>query len=234
MKRLLVLIIAILLSTTTCALANSCPLPPVNTDADIQFSGFEWYVDYPTMMKMAEAKGIDTLYSMDWFSDSSYNTPHWPIVYSSMPAFAEGDMKCGGSVVLVDLPDVAGYTAQTLEMYFMWNPETGYTKDYQSPDAIQFYMARYEIQANDIKACYEDLVNKLKSLYGESPFEDTKYEVMYSIWVNNQNALIGIGCFNSHVNLVYMAPNADEKLVAIEELVKGQEIDDAADDFSGL
>ena len=98
-------------------------------------------------------------------------------------------------------------------------------------------MAKYELDVTDKENCYNDLVTKLKSLYGENPFTDVYGQVSpttYTVWVNNEGALVGVSYNEYVVNLVYMAPGAEERLCEVEEIVKAQEIESAKDNVSGL
>ncbi len=238
MKKLLVWILALLLVCP--ALAEPCPLPPANTDKEINFSGFEWYSDYSTTIQTALSKGIDGKF--DWvrdnFNDESCLTPHWPTIYNSINDFAGSDVRCGGYLNFIyDIPDVAGYKIDSLELYMMWNPETGYASDYTSPNAVQFYMAKYTVDVTDNEACYNDLVDKLKSLYGENPQTDVYGSIApttYTVWVNKEGAMVGVSYDKYTVHLVYMAPGAEDKLCQVEEKVKAQEIEGAKGDVTGL
>lgn len=239
MKKLLVLIFALLIATTP-AFAAPCPLPPTNTDAEINFSGFDWYSDYSATIQTALAKGIDGKF--DWvrdnFDDESCLTPHWATLYNSINTFAGSEVRCGGYLSFIyDIPDVAGYKINTLTLYMMWNPETGYTTIYQNPNAAQFYMAKYNLDVSDNEGCYKDLVSKLKILYGENPYTDSYGAVApttYTVWVNNKGALVGVSYDKYVVNLVYMAPGAEERLCQVEKLVESQELENAKGDMTGL
>lgn len=240
MKKLITSIVTLLImfSILYVALASPCPLPPSNTDAEINFSGFEWYTDYPTTLKAAKERGLSDTWFNDFFYDDYCTTPHWQIVYTSLSSFAGSETRCGGSVnYYTDIPNVAGYRVDGLELYFMWNEETGYTTEYKKPGAAQFYMAKYEFDVKDYLSCYDDLVEKLKSIYGNNPYSDT-YGLIdpspYTLWINQDGALVGVGHNSYATYLVYMAPGAEDKLVAIEEKVKAQEIENASDDISGL
>lgn len=136
-----------------------------------------------------------------------------------------------------DVPNVAGYRIDSLELYFMWNEEAGYTTEYKESGATQFYMAKYEFDVEDYESCYNDLVGKLKSIYGENSYSDSTGwtdSSFYTLWVNQDGALVGVGHDSSDTYLVYMAPGAEDKLVAVEELIKKQEIENAQGDLSGL
>ena len=59
MKRFVAIILTLMmLCLCGASLAESCPLPAVNTDAKIVFKGFDWYTDYNTTVSFASAKGI--------------------------------------------------------------------------------------------------------------------------------------------------------------------------------
>jgi len=241
MNKLLALVLSLLLVVAvTTAYAAPCPLPPANTDAEINFSGFEWYTDYATTIETATAKGIDGKFDWvrDQFNDESCLTPHWPTIYNSINSFAGSEVRCGGYLHFIyDIPDVAGYKIDSLSMYMMWNPDRGYTWNYQREGSTQFYMAKYELDVTDKENCYNDLVTKLKSLYGENPFTDVYGQVSpttYTVWINNEGALVGVSYNEYVVNLVYMAPGAEERLCEVEEIVKAQEIESAKDNVSGL
>ena len=240
MKKLLTLIFTLLLTVASSASAAPCPLPPANTDAEINFSDFEWYTDYATTLETAAAKGIDGKFDwvQDQFDDESCLTPHWPTIYNSINSFAGSEVRCGGYLHFIyDIPDVAGYRIDSLSLYMMWNPDKGYTWNYKRDGATQFYMAKYDLDVADKESSYNDLVIKLKSLYGDNPFTDVYGSVSpttYTVWVNNEGALVGVS-FNEYVvNLVYMAPGAEEQLCKVEEIVKAQEIENAKDNVTGL
>lgn len=239
MKKLLVLIL-ILLFTTASAFAAPVPLPPANTDAEINFSGFEWYTDYSATIETAMAKGIDGKFDWvrDHFDDESCQTPHWATIYNSINSAAGSEVRCGGYLNFIyDIPDVAGYKIDSLSLYMMWNPETGYTTDYQATDAVQFYMAKYDLDVTDKESCYNDLVDKLKSLYGNNPYTDVYGSIdptAYSVWVNDSGSLVGVSYNEYVVHLVYMAPGAEEKLCQVEKIVEAQEIESAKGDMTGL
>lgn len=238
MKKCLAFILVCVLMCVT-AYAEPCPLPcPANTHADIKFQSYEWYADYPTTLATAKSRGLSDEWFMDWFYDDMCTTPHWRILLNSIKTFAGSETRCGGNISFSsDIPNVAGYRVKDLELYFMWNEETGYTKDYKKPGAVQFYMAMLELDIDDNDACYNDLVTKLMSLYGSKPYSDTYGWVdptRYTVWVNDEGAMVGVSCDAYTTTLVYMAPGAEEKLVNIENLNKKQDIDNAKGDMTGL
>ena len=233
MKRILALTILLMLALTTCAFASPKPLPPANTDADIQFSGFEWYSDYNTTIDKIRDMGIDTSFFVEILAESTRETPHWSGLFDS--GFSDSQPRCGVVMsFIIDVPDVAGYKVSSLTTYLMWNPDNGFTENYKEDGKLQFYMAKYDFDVTDTQSCYDDLVKKLKSIYGNNPYSDEYYSTHYTCWINNDKAMVGVSDSGTFVRLFYMAPNAEDKLSEIERIVAKQEIDNAAGDISGL
>lgn len=237
MKRFLaMLLLVIMIWISSVGYAKECPLPPVNTDAEIQFSGFEWYSDYNGTMNALKKKGIDPKLGVETFGNDSlpFYAAHWEALYNLLP---DSDKGTGGIMTYAyKIPKVAGYEPSELTLYCMYNPKAGYVDDYESAGAIQFYMAVYEIRPNDPEACYKDLVAKLKKLYGDEPYKGKfgfTYPIEYYCWVNNELGMVGVSD-GSSVRLMYMAPGAEEKLLQVEELAKKIENENAAGDFTGL
>ncbi len=236
----LILVFCALMSLGINAFAESCPLPNKNTDAEIKFNDFEWYADYNTTRNSATAAGYVGQYdwSIDSFEVDSCVTPHWATVYNSVNSFAGSETGCGGSThFFSDLPNVAGYRLSDVELYYMWNPATGRVADYKAKDAVQFYMAKYSFDVTDKEAAYKDLCSKLKGIYGDNPQEDTYGWISpttYTVWVNGDGACIALGYDEFSIDLVYMAPGAEEKLCKVEEIVKAGEISAASGNVSGL
>ena len=236
MKRIIMIMIILVLSIISSAYASPCPLPEANTETEIGFAGFDWYSDYNETIEAASNRGINALTAgiRDKFEKETKKTPHWKLLLQSIDVGSE--KNCGGYLHYENqIPDVAGYSVYSLDLYMMYNPEVGYTPDYTEKDAVQFYMANYEFKVADTKSCYFDLVEKLKKIYGNNPFTDkTKQDEPYACWINQEGAMVGVCDWGFSVHLLYMAPGAEEKLIAIETKVSKQEIEKAKDDMTGL
>ena len=242
MKRILSLIslVVFFLFHSCVAFAEGKRMPEVNTDAEINFAGFEWYSDYKTTLSAATSRGITNRFewSRDNFESGKLLTPHWNTLMNSLNWAANSEADCGGYLFFsTDLPKVAGYNVDELKLYFMWNPDVGPVANYKAENAVQFYMARYEFDPKNKEACFKDLTEKLKKLYGDKPYLG-KYSLFsdpYYCWVNNDRALIGLCCPNyGNITLVYCAPRSEEKLVQVERLVVEKESENAQNDMSGL
>lgn len=239
MKKLMALVLVVMiLCLQGFALAERCKLPAVNTDVEIKFSGFEWYTDYKTTLNAATQKGFVNNYdwSRDNFEVDNYVTPHWKTILNSINSAAGSEQGCGGYLNYTsDIPNVAGYKVSGLKLYFIWNPEKGRATDFTAPNACLFYMAKYEFDVSDKQAAYKDLVSKLMTIYGPNPYVgDDGCGTDYTLWVNSEQAAVGISVDEYSLVLIYYAPGAEDQLANIEELVKQQEIENAADDMTGL
>ena len=220
--------------------AEPCPLPEVNTDAEILFSGFDWYTDYNDTVTVANQKGMTNPWKS--FNDDMCTTPHWATVYNSINGFAGSETGCGGYITYRgEIPNVAGYKIDALHLYLMRDIANIAAEDYTQDGALQFYMAVYEFDVTDKEATYNDLLEKLKGLYGENPYLDSYGLISstpYAVWVNEEKACIALSHDEYRVALVYMAPGAEEKLCQVEEAVKNHKIEQekasAANDVTGL
>lgn len=233
MKKLLVLIFALLIATTP-AFASPCPLPKALTDVDISFSSFDWYSDYPTVVSLAE--DMDWGKFSNWFSRGGCTTPHWTLFKEVANSFAGSESNCGGSLLYYHVPNVAGYEDVTAQMYFIFNPGIGNYDNYEEAGNMRFYLGEYEFSPADLDACYEDLVQKLASIYGDTAYVGSNGSLTknFTYWVNNEGAVVGIGESRTDVIITYSAPGSEEKLAEIEEWVSKSEIENAKGDTSGL
>lgn len=234
MKRIALLVVLLLLVTST-AYAKPCPLPEVNTDKEIKFNGLDWYTDYNETVKNLEGKGFKN--EVAWARDEVPTmAAHWHSPFSSV-YYSEKNTGCRFSFFSIGsnkLPKTAGYDLHSLEVYLMWNPERGFTEDYKADNALQFYYAGYCFDVTDKEYAYNDLAGKLKSVYGDNPYVGTSLGKEYLVWVNTEQAAIVLARNSIYVELIYMAPHAEENLVAVEEKERQRENGNAEGDFTGL
>ena len=234
MKKLFVLVVALLFLFAVSACASPCPLPDAITDADINFSSFDWYSDYPTVIELADKMNWGK-YS-DWFSRGGCTTPHWTIFKEAANCFAGSESNCGGNLLYYKIPKVAGYDDVTAHLYFIFQPGVGNYDNYNTSGAMRFYLGEYEFSPADLDACYEDLVLKLADIYGDTAYigEDKSISYVYTYWVNNNDSVVGICKKSTGVVISYSAPHSEENLEQIEQWIAKTEIENAAGDSSGL
>ena len=110
--------------------------------------------------------------------------------------------------------DVAGYTPTFVWAYYLYPVQDGVlVKD---DDEAEFYFAYYEFMAGDFSdynAIYEDLAQKLETLYGK-PEEKTSDFFKASIWSDNEDNKIVLSSLtqNDNVKLAYIAGEANDRL----------------------
>lgn len=217
----------------TFACASPCPLPESVTDVAINFQSFEWYSDYPTVIQEIENLELGK-YQEHFNPNGGCTTPHWSIVKELANSFAGSETKCGGGISLYYIPNVAGYKNVYAQLYFIFTPGIGSYENISSSGAVQFYMAEYMFDANDKEACYNDLVEKLATIYGTTAYVWRNSSPYYTFWVNEEGAVVGVKNDGYDVSVYYCAPGSEEKLADIEKWVADSEIEKAKGDLSGL
>ncbi len=215
--------------------AEYYPLPEPNTDVEITFSDFTWYMDYPSILSETKERGFT--YGATSFSPMLSYSPHWTVVSTTI---FNAEKRCGGNLgFYIGLPKVAGYNVEAINFYFLWNISSDLYENYvdgryKDNDSALFYMGVYKIDAVDRKAAFDDLVAKMKNIYGDSPYErdiGSNYSCAY--WVNTQNAVVGI-MNGISLEITYIAPGGEERLAAVADAVAQKEVNDAQEDVSGL
>ena len=238
MKRVfIVMLVAYLLSISFSAHAKTYPnIPKPNTDQKIEFADFVWYSDYSETINSAINKGLPELGANENFKGGADNAAHWTRFYDSL--FSNSNSHCGGYLHYKDIgefPKIAGHSVYSISLFFMWDPEAAsIPMNYKEKGASRFYMGIYSFYG-DSQLIYDDFVKKLKTIYGKSPYQGHERLSWYCYWVNNENAVVGVCKNQSFVYLMYMAPNGEENLYKVEEMVTGEKPERIEDEnMSGL
>lgn len=143
---------------------------------------------------------------------------------------------------------VAGYTPSSTQACYIYtlNDDGSINKD---KDSAQFYFGWYTFESydyTDVEGVYNDLTQKLQSLYGEGSLNDEDDYYTTITWndVSNNQIRILLGGKKSdskYVTLGYMASDADAKLDEMQKAVDNEAIDQEAaereknkEDVSGL
>lgn len=154
----------------------------------------------------------------------------------------------GGIVVRYSGIKVAGYTPSGTQACYIYtlNDDGTINKD---KDSAQFYFGWYTFEAYDYadgEGVYNDLAQKLQSLYGEGTSDTDDDYFSTTTWLdkdNNQIRLLlgGKDRDTKYVTLGYMAAGADEKLDEMQAAVDAENIANEAsereknkEDVSGL
>lgn len=204
------------------AYAKEVPLPEANTDAEVLLPGFDWYCDYEALIKAAEANGLptDPGSRVNMVGSGASISPHWDIYRNDSAYLSASEKDCGGSILFNNIDfELFGHSADQCMMHIYVEP--GFEIDrYRESGAARLYLAEFWIHAGDSSEVYDDLLNKLKALYGENPMVDETG----ACWINEEGAMVGLtekivvgSPSYNHVRLTMMAPGAEERL---NEVVK--------------
>ena len=142
----------------------------------------------------------------------------------------DGDYKvreAGANVTYTGVP-VAGYNA-VLDTYFIYPIVDGRVS--RNDDNAELYLAIYRFsKLTDMQAVYDDLVQKLTGLYGESTAlnnPDGWTNFNGRLWTAEDDSKIWLRKFNDsdEVKLSYIAPRSTERLKAIEAQITQEKIE---------
>ena len=129
----------------------------------------------------------------------------------------------------IDEIDVAGYTAKQTDLYFAFVPSDGTITHEDSDTAL--YAAKYEIEPMDLESTFNDLLEKMKSIYGEPDVSTS-----YSIFIGCENLLFKWNGANDTmvvlkkepylegggaVHIIYVWKNGDEMLHEADDIISG-------------
>ena len=165
--------------------------------------------------------------------DSWYH--EWQYMYTDL------NVEGAGTILQYDDANVAGYTAE-LECSFMYPILDGSV--IRDTEKSLFYKAQYVISdMEDIESVYNDIVEKLTSLYGKSK-EKSYYNMIYDkyspngqLWEAEDGSLVWAGIYYNSYNekydecrIVYAAPNTDEMLQNLSNHLAQETVDKEAAD----
>lgn len=133
------------------------------TDSEILFRDIPWGTSY------ADTQNI--LSDFDWYGLSFESMKTYPVL-EVLTDDADGtDSFNNGGINMTAQPfsqketDVAGYTTSDIQLFFAYTSVDGILQDDDTQTAL--YGARYEFEPQNLQSMYEDVKNKLVSLYGE-------------------------------------------------------------------
>lgn len=140
--------------------------------------------------------------------------------------------------------EVAGYTPTFVWAYYLYPIKDGVMD--KNDDESEFYFAYYEFQAgefSDYDAIFNDLGEKLKTLYKEPEELESDYFTVLK-WTDNDDNMIVLSKLkgeNENVKLAYLAGGAYEKLIEAKSVIEAEALDAEnaareanADNTSGL
>lgn len=250
-KRLFLVLLAATISITgsqaSFVLASSDSEPSAEQTSDekstFTFRDIQWWDTKTDAEKQLVAEGAEIQTAA--FEDNILRMSG--IDYANSTG-AKDRVEGGGTVVRYSGLKVAGYTPSETEACYIYtlNDDGSINKD---KDSAQFYFGWYTFESYDYadgEGVYNDLLQKLQSLYGDGAINSDDDYFTTSTWTdadNNQIRLL-LGGKNKdykYVTLGYIAAGADEKLDEMQAAVDAENIaSEAADreknkkDVSGL
>ena len=141
--------------------------------------------------------------------------------------------------------DVAGYTTEPVELYFVHTINNGILE--KTVESSALYGAKYNFEAKNLEEMTNDLVNKLSSVYGE-PEKNTSdidwigNQYTYYQWYGENNT--GLSLISEKISddfmseysydsitISYAWENGDELLQAADDCRENEEIDAEASSY---
>lgn len=214
-----------------------------DTSNNIVFHNIPWDISISELATELENRGI-TVGRNDISNDASM--PVW--TYSFRNSFMNNITSTGHKIALYYYGDdeqvsIAGYPVQELQLYAHYDISDGILK--QEADDSRYYMTQIWFDVNDEKtiAIYNDLVNKLTTLYGDGT-EDTTFIVettyTFTVWKGSNDTAVCLYRSESNssdyqfVHLMYGKTSIEEVLRNVRKLVVEEEVKSVADDITGL
>nr|DAG86548.1 MAG TPA: hypothetical protein [Caudoviricetes sp.] len=146
--------------------------------------------------------------------------------------FEYTDININASIISPDM-EVAGYTAEDIELYFAYTTVDGTLPKTENFSAL--YGARYRINPVNLTEAKNDLINKLIQLYGD-PRKETKdsdwsgLNYTYTYWYGQNNTELVLkttdasadtsGLFKNTISISYAWRNGDELLQNASDCLK--------------
>jgi len=237
MKKLLVLIFALLIATTS-AFAQ--------TDKEITFQDTSWGTSYTDIDKKFSSFNM---YDMRGGLIKTYSVDE-VIKDDGGIDFEYHDINVVGNTFSPE-SKVAGYTTTGVTFYFAYTPVNKIlTKELSD---TKLYAAKYEFATSDLEVIAADLTSKLSGLYGEPDDTDTGEnmwgtEFKYIYWFGANNTGVTLIVHHPTVNtflsedsvcLVYYTRQGDQWLQEASDAeayreAQGKNATPVADDNSGL
>lgn len=185
MKRIILMLFAVLLVLSIINVAV-----PENAK-EILFRGIPWGSTYN--------ETVSALLS-DWgvrFREGEIITPRRirSLINNSWSDYY--DNECGCYTYLAtgsEIKQVAGYNVENVKLYFAFAPNDQGEID-QLPENTSFFLGQYTIKPKDLYAVYEDLKQKISSLYGKPAKERSDGFIIhykYCYWYGANDTMVVI------------------------------------------
>lgn len=228
----------------TCALLMvpimclSCFGALAKCDKPILFRGAEWGCTIEEAVKVLpgktpiadlQMKPIERWYPMN---EMMFSHDVWGIA-----KFAE-ELGCRYDCTpLIKENQVAGYDVSGLSLYFVYRPgENGLLQK----DSTALVNACYTLNPKSSELAYDDLRQKLISLYGDVDESDQKsisgHDFIQSLWYGADGTMVSLvrNCYRDRIEIQYGFEGGNDLMQEAYDAVALEEVLNAASDVDGL
>lgn len=235
MKKVFAFLLTLALLLTSCvAFAGDEYAEP------ILFRGVEWGSSFedvvkvlPDGVKMRDPKINEYWYPM---SDMMYDESGWGNQL-------KGELGCYAYARSSSLKGVkvAGYEIDELYLYFIFKQDSS-GKLVKDAAHTAFYYGYYKLEPKDPDAVYDDLVNKLSSLYGDVDEEKSSSSIIddkMALWNGADGTMVSIfrqdySSGSHYIYIKYGFAGGDDLMQEAYEAVVREETEGAASNTDGL
>lgn len=236
MKKVFALLLTlVLLLTSGAAFAGDEYAEPILFRGAAWGSSFQEVVKVlPEGVKMYDPKTSEYWYPM---SDMMYDESGWGNQL-------KGELGCYAYAKSSSLKGVkvAGYEVEDLYLYFIFTPDSNgkLVKDDFSRTA--FYYGYYKLEPKDPDAVFDDLVNKLSSIYGDIDEEKSNSSIIddkMALWNGADGTMVSIfrqdySSGSHYIYIKYGFTGGDDLMQAAYEAVVREETESAGSNIDGL
>lgn len=133
-----------------------------STDKEILFRDIPWGTSFTDVQNI--------LSDFDWYGMSYEHMKRYPVQEVLTDDDGGTDVFTNGGINIVASPftdketDVAGYKTSNINLYFSYTPDGIFSKE---DSQTELYGAKYEFEPQNLQSMYDDIENKLTSLYGD-------------------------------------------------------------------
>ena len=172
--------------------ATSTPASASAYDKEIRFQDYSWGDSASTVAASLGEQAYDSM------------TPTWEDADSLMPM---SSYQLGYRVFTYGNREIAGYKVANFSMYFMYGQANGQIST--SPENSELYLVTMNFEVADVESTYDDLYQKLTSIYGEgktSTRTDSAFSLSDGGYKSDVTVTEWTGANNTGIQLVKEVP----------------------------
>ncbi len=207
-------------------------------DKEILFRGVEWGIPYEETLKAFD-KNFPLIESEP---SDFWRIPTETLKTKDYRYYREYlGTSVGSSVKYYESFEVAGYPVHNVNMYYVYLPgEDGIlVRDHEH---TAFIKGHYELQPKDYYTAFEDLTDKMNTLYGDMDYENKEGKYIYNtfrVWNGKNGTMVGLeleeySASRKYLYIHYTFQGADELIEQAHQAVLLEERINAESNYDGL